>query len=355
MKYNEINFSKGRIVLSNGIENFKEVLEKRGPHLYITTYSFDMPDDFYNQLLENIEFLNDIRVIFNIYDFKSIENEKVDNLIKRALKKNPYIQFYYCDNNHSKIISNGNMMYIGSANLTGYTKRNLEAGVLIEDKSVIEEVERKIFGFDYLQYEPVYTDPIAILITPFQYIKNITSGEFEYIESLLEGVDRSQIISEEDLPSNGIEIKENLESYLSMFMIAKKDLISFAESKSEEYFIVTNLLDEIENYLIEILADEPIGSETNRFFNFFEEYRLSNEQYKEHFFRMCTFENELVLYKEKIYLSKVKTILKILQNLRFKWISILKSDEYVRHIYKLHFLDWLKSPETAKQYWDNFL
>ncbi|MGR9527455.1 hypothetical protein ACSS31_27635 (plasmid) [Priestia megaterium] len=78
--------------------------------------------------------MNDIIVVFNVAAWEYNDDQKINNLITRSLNQNPYIQFFYNTNNHSKIISNGEKMYIGSANATDHTKNNLEAGVIIDDE-----------------------------------------------------------------------------------------------------------------------------------------------------------------------------------------------------------------------------
>ncbi|MGG4508246.1 hypothetical protein ABEP00_15895 [Heyndrickxia sporothermodurans] len=357
MEYNEIDLQEGRIVLSKGIENFKEIFNEKGSHLYLTTYSYDMPTEFLEWILKSIEFVNDIKVVFNVYNFDSSESQKIDFLIKRALNTNPYIQFFYDKDNHSKIISNGKKLYIGSANVTNYTKNNFEAGVITVNKETIEKVERHVFDYAFLKYEPIFTDPIAPIIVPYLFIINELQKEFSYIEGLLEDVDTFHFTQESNLPDYGSDLKKYLKSYLKMFKIAKEDLVIFIKAKSKEHFIVTNLLDEIENSLLAILSFDHIGSDTRYFFDFIEDYQYSMEEYKEHFWRINTFENEVVIYKEKLYLSKAEAVLKMLQNLRVKWISLIKNDKY--KIYKntttLPIIMWIEYPELAKSYWNYFL
>ncbi|NNU88796.1 hypothetical protein ETC04_17175 [Geobacillus sp. MR] len=355
MEYSEIELKEGKIVLSKGIENFKAIFNEKGSHLYLTSYSYDMPTDYYDLLLENIEFINDIKVIFNIFNFGS-DDDKIDLLIKRVLNKNPYTQLFYNKYNHSKIISNGKILYIGSANVTNYTKNNFEAGVIISNKETIEKVEREVFDYAYLKYEPIFTDPIAPIIVPFYFILSEVNKEFNYIENLLKNVDTFQYMDEADLPDYGWNIEEYLNQYVQMFKMAKVDLSTFIDNKSEESFIVINLLNEIENTLNIILSTEPIGSNTRYFFDFIEDYRNVLEIYKKHYWRLNTFENEVVIYKEKIYMKRMEAVLKMLLNLRVKWISLIKSKKYIK--YKnttIPIIQWLEHPILAKKYWQYFL
>jgi hypothetical protein len=357
MEYKEIESREVRIVLSKGIENFKSIFNEKGSHLYLTSYSYDMPIEYYDLLLENIEFITDIKVIFNIYNFGSGDDNKIDLLIKRVLDKNPYIQLFYNKYNHSKIISNGEILYIGSANVTNYTKNNFEAGVIFTDKETIEKVEREVFDYAYLKYEPIFTDPIAPIIVPFYFILSEVKKEFDYIESLLKDVETVHFLDEDDLPDYGLEIEEYLNQYAQMFKMIKEDLSAFIENKTEEYFIVINLLNEIENSLEVILSTKPIGINTNNFFEFIEDYRNALEPYKKHYWRLNTFENEIVIYEEKIFVKRMEAVLKMLHNLRVKWISLIKSNKYIRYKNEttIPIILWLEKPKLAMEYWQYFL
>jgi hypothetical protein len=356
LDYNEINFKEGKIILSEGIENFKEIFEEKGNHLYLTTYSYDMPTDYYDWILDSLEYLNDIIVVFNIYNFNNSVFKKIDDLIKRALGKNPYIQFFYNKTNHSKIVSNGKTVYIGSANFTNYTKNNFEAGIILKDKESIAKLEKHVFDYPHLKYETIFSDPISPLIVPMYFIFKEINKEFITIEDLLLSVNKYRFTNESDLPYYGDDLKKFLEQYLQMFLIARKDLCNYAEEVSEEYFIVSNLLDEIESSLFGLIALDPIGTDTIIFFNFIEDYRNSLEEYKNHFWRLNTFNNEITLYKEKIYLSRARTIVNMLQNLRFKWISLMPSQTYIRYQNDLvPILSWLENPILAKKYWEFFI
>ncbi|EIJ81784.1 hypothetical protein PB1_02555 [Bacillus methanolicus PB1] len=35
--YNEIGLKEGKIVISEGVENFKKILKEKGSHFYLTT------------------------------------------------------------------------------------------------------------------------------------------------------------------------------------------------------------------------------------------------------------------------------------------------------------------------------
>ncbi|WP_162630227.1 phospholipase D-like domain-containing protein [Brevibacillus brevis] len=141
-KMNEIiNLDSFKIVLTQGEKNYKEIFDSidRTSHLYITTFNYSMPEELEESLKENIEFVNDVRVVFNVYNFDGKEEEKVYKLVVKALNKNPYVQFFYGSTNHSKIISTGNKMYIGSSNLTENATNNFEAGVIINNIETIKK------------------------------------------------------------------------------------------------------------------------------------------------------------------------------------------------------------------------
>lgn len=59
------------IILSKNEQAYQTIIKKmnRDSHLYITTFNFNMPDEFDELLLKKIEYVNDLKVIFNVYHF----------------------------------------------------------------------------------------------------------------------------------------------------------------------------------------------------------------------------------------------------------------------------------------------
>ncbi|HDX9577091.1 TPA: hypothetical protein ROX88_000570 [Bacillus pseudomycoides] len=356
--YNCINMNAGKVILSQGIDNFKEIFEGRGNHFYITTFSYNLPEDYNVWLERDLEHVNDLIVVFNVFSFDKDEckDAKINKLIQRALRKNPYIQFFYNKSNHSKIVTNGNEMYIGSANVTDYTKNNFEVGVITKDQETIDKVEAMVFKNSFLQYEPIFTDPIAPIIVPFFYIHSQVEIEYGYIKNLLNDLRVFRTIKEDDLPDGGDSINAYLKNYLEIFKIAKNDFEKYLADKIEESFIIENLLDKIQGLLADIINENPIGSATNQLFDFIEDYEIVLEEYKDHYWRINTIEYEVYLLEEKMYLVKIKSILDLLYNLRVKWISQISSGNFIKYSNEIiPTISWLEYPELSRNYWKYFL
>lgn len=353
--YSTIDIKEAKLVLSQGEDNFKEVFERKGGHLYITSFSYNLPQS-YNEIIEQyLEFVNNIIVVFNVAAWNYENDEKINNLITRSLGKNPYIQFFYNKNNHSKIISNGEKMYIGSANATDYTKNNLEAGVIINDKETINKVESKVFGKPYFMYQPIFTDPIAPLIAPFSLLFDKINFEYLVIDGLVSDSYKHRTFDEGSLPDSMEDIESELQSYLETFNVAKEELSTYGQ-KTEEFFIIENLLDCIDQSLQDLINTDTIGNKTNYFFDYIEDYRNSMEEYKEHYWRINTFNYKVFLLEEEIYLEKAKAILDMLRTLRVKWISIFPAKKFIEYSENAYnTVSWSSKPSLSKKYWRFFL
>ncbi|SDJ00704.1 hypothetical protein [Alteribacillus bidgolensis] len=347
-----IEIKDAKVVFTQGTDNFEEILSTstRNKHLYLTTFNYGLPENYDSWIKKDIEYINEIIVVFNNRE------KNVDNLIRRSLRKNPYIQFFYNEVNHSKVISNGSSLYIGSANLTDFSKDNFEAGVIVKDVDKIKQIEDRVFKNAHLKYEPIFTDPVSPLIVPFLLIYREVEKEFKYIKHLLNDIKRIEGLSEEDIPDDGDELCTYISKYIEIFRLAKDDLISYATEKTEEYFVIQNLLEEIEDKLNYVKNKQPIGSSTISLLEFLEDYYNALDKYKEHFWRINTFDSDVTLLEEQIYFKEVENIFQRLNHLRIKWISLIKSNTYIKYRNsKSPIIFWLEFPSQAKKYWQYFL
>lgn len=345
------------IILSKGKAGYIDVISEltRDNHLYLSTFNYSMPDDFDELIKSKIEFVNDIKVIFNVYHYEGKEKEKISQLLRRSLNKNPFVQFFYDSSNHSKIISNGEQMYIGSSNVTGNSKNNFEAGVLIKDKDVIKEVEYKVFEIAHLRCTPIFSEPIYPVILPFLFILQESDKNYSYFKYLVDFSRRSNSITEDDLSDSGNRIKQYLCNYLVMFREAKEAMINYAEGMTDKNFILENLFDEIEKN-IDSLSDEVLGSYINSHFDFLEDYKNTLKEYKDHYWRLNTFHLEENLLKEQLFILKIKSILAMLYHLRIKWIETIGIQKQAVFLdERIPILFWLEEPSMANTYWRYFI
>jgi hypothetical protein len=354
---NSIGCQDVEIILSKNEVGYKSVIENlnRDNHLYLSTFNFNLPDEFDELVKSQIEYVNDLKVIFNVYHFDGNKQKKINLLLSRSLKKNPYIQFFYDDNNHSKIVSNGELMYIGSANATLNSQNNFEAGVLISDRSAIKKIEYEVFDLAYLKCTPIITDPISPLIIPYLMISQECDKIFHFIEYLINHSKKSSLITNEDMPHEGQIINQYLSNYLLMFNDAQNILMNYADKKIKESFIIENIFTEITNS-IHSLNGFKLGSNIVSQFDFIEDYKNTLEEYKDHYWRLSTFDLETNLLKERMYISRINSILAKLYHLRIKWIELIgieKQPIFLDSSIPITF--WLEEPSVSKTYWNFFV
>ncbi|MCF7753161.1 hypothetical protein KQ941_01810 [Paenibacillus xylanexedens] len=349
---------KIKVVLTKGKQNYKDIFEslERTDHLYVTTFNYSMPQDLNDLLNQDIEFINDVRIIFNVFHYDGKEKEKVHQLLARALQKNPYVQFFYSSDNHSKIISSGKKMYIGSSNLTDQSANNFEAGVIINDSEVVDEVEKTVFGYPYIKYQAIFTDPIAPLFLPLQLMVSNVQNELDLLRTLIDSAKGYNILLrdyESVTHKNYEEYQEFLCKFIEAFKLAKMELQKCSAGK-DEGFKIGMLLDEIDKKL-KSLSEYRFGKSTVNFFDFIEDYRNTLEEYKDHYWRIQTFEADVVLLEEELYVARLKALLDMFFHLRKTWIEVfgVKTHAFLDNQIPVSF--WYTEPSMAKSYWRYFL
>lgn len=349
---------KVKVVLTSGQKNYVEIFDSldRTDHLYITTFNYSMPQDLDESLQDKIEFINDVRVIFNVYHFDGKEEEKVYKLLVQALKKNPYVQFFYNSNNHSKIISSGKKMYIGSSNLTENAVNNFEAGVIITDNDIIKKIEQTVFDFPHLKYKAIFTDPIAPLIIPYQFLVVEAQKEFEYLRTLIDTAKGNCYgLSEfESIDYNILASKDFFSKFHQTFCKAIEELVEFITQK-ENGFMIEILSKEIVKELELIMGLPPLGTSTVNFFSFIEDYRNTLDEYKDHYWRTQTYKADTVILEEDLYLTRLKSLLDMFLHLRKTWIDINGVKQFTFLDNRVPVSFWYEEPSMAESYWSYFL
>lgn len=349
---------KIKIVLTKGEQNYKDVFEsmERTDHLYVTTFNYSMPQDLNEALYQDVEFINDVRIVFNVFHYDGKEKEKVHKLLAKALLKNPYVQFFYSSDNHSKIISNGKKMYIGSSNLTEQATNNFEAGVIINDSETVKEVEKMVFEYPYIKYQAIFTDPIAPLLLPLQLLVSNVQNELYLLRTLIDSAKRhTTLLSDYEsiTQTNFEEYKGFLCKFIKAFKLAKRELIKYSSSKGDG-FKIDLFLDEIDKKLISI-TKHSFGNSTVNFFDFLEDYRNAMEEYKDHYWRTQTFEADVVILEEELYVARLKALLDMFFHLRKTWIEVIgvKTHAFLDNQVPVTF--WYTEPSMAESYWRYFL
>ncbi|KON83376.1 hypothetical protein AF331_17940 [Rossellomorea marisflavi] len=358
-----VPFQHGEVVLSSGIENFKQVFDdlKNGDHLYITSFSYSVDKELNQLLVEKIDYINDIRVIFNVFNYDQKERARINHLIKKTLEINPYIQFFYSNTNHSKIISNGRRIYIGSANATGNTRNNFESGVIIKEIEPIRQIEKSVFKYAHLGTVPYFTDPIGPVIATFLLIYQEAEKEISSVRDIYRWASEGKSITEEDLPKDTYDVSDYVGRFNNFFKTINDQLKEFVERRclfdDDSKMILNYLLDEIENK-IDRLANisYQMGSETNSFFDFIEDYRNAREEVKSFFWRTSILlEGKNYLLQEELLFDKFQTILDCLYYLRVQWINTFFATEFIEFQSEFSIFSWLEAPELSRKYIERFI
>lgn len=178
----EISFEKGKFVYCPNGLNYQEVLDdfKHARKVRIVTYNISGNGNN-DPLLEQVKRLGedvDVQIITNIPSrfetyYSSAAGEamrsKAKQNIKVYLKKlNPEnfstafsVSFNFF--NHAKIIGTENIVYIGSANFSNESKRNIETGVIIEDPVFIAKLYGEFFQHIKDCSTPYFDDDFNLL------------------------------------------------------------------------------------------------------------------------------------------------------------------------------------------------
>lgn len=173
----EIPFTSGRFIASKDELGYMEVLEKfqSAKTIRVVTYNLsknDKIDKLFDRLQQldatvDIQIVTNIPSRFNCY-YKTTAGEYLRGRAKENIdtyigKLNPMnfdapVAPFFNFNNHGKIIGTEDIVYIGSANFSNESANNYETGVLIEDKSFIEQLYNTFFEDLKAESEPYFDD-----------------------------------------------------------------------------------------------------------------------------------------------------------------------------------------------------
>lgn len=316
----DIPISSGSVIISNREENsydfvFSDI--KSVQHLYISTFNYYMEKEYLDNILSNINKIRDIRVVFNAYDI-----ETVIKIIKNSIKLNPYVQLYYNKNNHSKIISNGSHMYIGSANYTGYSKENYEVGVKINDEKAIHAIESEVFQHLF-DYKVVVSDPIQPIITYFTVIHEEYAKAMDWIQWFFTEAQNGQVVTEDDIEDMDYTFIDDI---FETFNTTMKKLKEFIKNNPDDFKEDGIALDNFIDIILEKIkcsSDINLGAYSKGLFSgFYEDYLHCMEQYKTEFWYESIIEmSDICIHFEREIITKIEQVLKMLLYLKIKWIK----------------------------------
>lgn len=158
----ELSFNGGKFVSLEGDLNYREVLNDfhTAKTIRIITYNISKNQRF-DALLNSLKTTDaDIQIISNVPSrMGEYYNSPAGDQMRSRARKNIqiYIDKLNPDNfpstfkpffnvhNHAKLIGTENIVYIGSANFSNESADNIEAGILIEDKTFIRNLYAEFF------------------------------------------------------------------------------------------------------------------------------------------------------------------------------------------------------------------
>lgn len=155
----ELSFSGGKFVSLDADLNYREVLKdfNNAKTIRIITYNISKKEGV-DKLLDSLKDTDaDIKIISNI-PLRMIEyfNSNISSRAKKNIKiyinklnPNNFSEKFKCFfnfNNHAKIVGTENIVYIGSSNFSNESAYNIECGVLIEDRTFIQNLYNNFFN-----------------------------------------------------------------------------------------------------------------------------------------------------------------------------------------------------------------
>lgn len=315
-----IPISSGNVIVSNKDgNNFNFIFSDLSvaKHIYISTFNYYMEKEYIDSILDRLEEIRDIRVVFNAYDTTTI-----CKIVERSITLNPYVQLYYNGANHSKIISTGKQMYVGSANYTGYSKENFEVGVEIKDEESIRAIEEQVF-YNIYDTRIVVSDPIQPIITYFTVIITEYLKVMEWIEWFFDEAQKHCNVTINDIADIGFEFTDKV---INVFQSTLKKLREFINNNGEyfkeEGISVINYIDMIDDRIKEP-NDINLGLfSKQRFVSFHEDYMNCMAQYKKEFWieNLIEMKPDCISHERRI-VNNIFTVFDMLLYLKVKWIN----------------------------------
>lgn len=261
---------KLKLVCSTGdCLNYQEVLDdfKNAKKVRIVTYNISKRTDDGTNLrkLMDLPEGTDIQIITNIpshWDkyLGGAAKKFRDSLELYLGKLNPekynaidFVGFKF--DNHAKLIGTDNVLYIGSANYSDESAKNVEMGIISTDKAFIEKVYKEIFENIKDKSEPYFDDPynaLRLFIVGFEakykvYIKVLEEGTIHVSEDGIFATDGTNLSSDELIDLyNDFDIIQGIEIVVDNL---------YDEDKEDEYDELYSYIDELKELSLSDIQD----------------------------------------------------------------------------------------------------
>ncbi|MFJ7185578.1 phospholipase D-like domain-containing protein [Lysinibacillus xylanilyticus] len=150
----ESEYARCKFVLTRGELAYSEVIDdfKNADFVYIVTYNISRNDETLLEKIKEAPLTAKVKIFTNIpqryneyYNewARNKASEQIDNYITKLdpEKFKEKFQSFFVFDNHSKIIMTNNIAYIGSANYSSESARNIESGVIFDEAHVILQIK----------------------------------------------------------------------------------------------------------------------------------------------------------------------------------------------------------------------
>ena len=312
---NTIEYSEDtKLILVNSEYGFKPLIDdfEKSEYINVITFNVSPKKNILLNELKKAQGLKKITLITNIPgrwdDYTSdFAEEKAKYTIKNYFKQlNPEtfsspIEIYFNFKNHSKIYTTSNYAYIGSQNYSDESIKSWEAGVIINDKEKVKEINKKFIekikesSIRYYgsqievfkeQFEENFESIQKILIdlrnlkdayiSLDQHFK-IKKGQFNEIEkelnSILDKIYVSEIDCEllTDLEDSTLNSKLEMEELISILEYEMEELNSFDHNEHVIELLDSEFSDAFEENL-EKRIEEASGMSVDKFYELYDNY-----------------------------------------------------------------------------------
>lgn len=217
------------------------------------------------QKLEDLDEDCDLTIITNIpnrwtnYTSEYARNRAGETIAKyiTALEPtnfNANTEVHFNFTNHSKIIMTNEMAYIGSSNYSDMSSKNIESGVLIKDKSIVEDINSHLLPlFVDTSIEYFGSEDTRVLVRLSNILSKADNFYTEFHMSFYEEAGHSTLQGQEYYMHNSSYLSKQLIEEVDSMIEELRELIDELDA-SERYALLfesfdISILDEIEDLI----------------------------------------------------------------------------------------------------------
>lgn len=281
----ETEYGLCKFVATKDEIGYQEVLDdfEHAQFIYVLTFNISPKDETLLDKLNEADLDTDIKFFTNIPSrfetyYASWAKNKASNAIENYLEKlnfdnfNSKFEASFIFENHSKIIMTNNIAYIGSANFSKESSKNFEAGMITQDKNMINSIKAIIdeetpdMSIPYYKADII---PIILLARDLEiFITQISEDIWGIWEIHGDTIEDVYMGAEMQFDVKSIEIFEELKEEILDAIGNLIDELSDSDDDYETVNIIDNLeelKEEFEEYTIDDEVIELVEYDEQRY------------------------------------------------------------------------------------------